>query len=361
MQPTSISALLAQHNDKGKEVACYYLSHTLVGAENNYSPIEKLCLALVFSLKKLRHYMLAHLIQLIAKADPIRYVLNQPALMGCLGKWVVIMIEFDITYVPQKAIKGQALANFLAAHPIPDNSPLVVDLLDEDVFTVSVESPWELYFDGASRIETDPDGVQRIRAGAGLVFKTPQGETIYHSMSLLKEECSNNEVEYEALIFGLLLALSMDIRNLLVYGDSQLVVRQTNGIYEVRKPKLVPYYKAVQRLMNKFEHIHIAHMPCGKTASADALAKLAAALVLPDGELTQIKIEERWLLPAVLELLPEEYEVDCVSVMAVEEDDWRKPFFDYFNHGILPNDHVKRCCLQQRLTSYILKARVLYR
>jgi ribonuclease HI len=122
---------------------------------------------------------------------------------------------------------------------------------------------------------------------------TPQGETIYHSFSLLKEECSNNEAEYEALIFGLLLALSMDIRNVLIYGDSQLVVRQINGIYKVHKPELVPYYKAVQRLMNKFEHIHIAHISRGKNALADALAKLAAVLVLPDGEPAQIKIEER--------------------------------------------------------------------
>jgi hypothetical protein len=155
-----------------------------VGVEINYSPIEKLCLALVFSLKKLQHYILARSIQLIARADPVRYVLNQPALMGSLGKWAVIMVEFDITYVPQKAIKCQALADFLDAHPIPDNSPLVVDLPDEDVFIVNVESPWELYFDGASRKEVDPDGAQRRRARAGLVFKTPQGETIYHSFSL---------------------------------------------------------------------------------------------------------------------------------------------------------------------------------
>jgi ribonuclease HI len=33
---------------------------------------------------------------------------------------------------------------------------------------------------------------------------------MYHSFSLLKEECSNNEAEYEALIFGLLLAFSME-------------------------------------------------------------------------------------------------------------------------------------------------------
>jgi hypothetical protein len=113
--------------------------------------------------------------------------------------------------------------------------------------------------------------------------------------------------------------------------------------------------------MNKFEHINIIHIPRGKNASADALAKLVAALVLPDGEPAQIKIEERWLLPAVLELVPEEYEVDHVLVMAVEADDWYKPFLDYFNHGTLSNDPVERRHLQQRLPSYIQKARVLYR
>jgi hypothetical protein len=59
-QPSSVGTLLTQHNDEGKEVACYYLSRTMVGAEHNYSPIEKLCLALIFALMKLRHYMLAH-------------------------------------------------------------------------------------------------------------------------------------------------------------------------------------------------------------------------------------------------------------------------------------------------------------
>jgi hypothetical protein len=110
------------------------------------------------------------------------------------------------------------------AGPIPDNSPFMVDFSDKDVFTVDAASPWELYFDGASPIETDPDGAQRRRARAGLVFKTPQSETIYHSFSLLMQECSNNKAEYEALIFGLLLALSMDIQKLLAYGDSQLIV-----------------------------------------------------------------------------------------------------------------------------------------
>src|SRR4051812_3255591 len=186
------------------------------------------------------HYTLDHEIQHVARADPIRYVLSQPALNGRHGKWALLMMEFDVTFVPQKAIKGQALAEFLAAHPVPDGSPLVTDLPDEEVFSTKLEAPWELYFDVASRMEADPDGTPRRRAGAVLVFKTPQGGVMYHSFSLMKEEFSNNEAEYEALIFGLLLALSMEVCSLRAYGDSQLIIRQVNNIYEVRKPELVP-------------------------------------------------------------------------------------------------------------------------
>jgi ribonuclease HI len=160
-------------------------------------------------------------------------------------------MEYYITYVLQKAIKGQALTDFLSAHPLPDDSPLVVELPDEEVFTIDIESQWELYFDGASRTETDPNGETKRRANAGLVFKTPQGGTIHHSFSLLKEECSNNEAEYEALLFGLQLALFMDVRNVLVYGDSQLIIRQVNNIYEVRRPELVPYHTVAQILIKK--------------------------------------------------------------------------------------------------------------
>ena len=230
----------------------------------------------MFALKKLRHYLLCHEVQLIARADPIKYVLNQPILTGRIGKWALPMMEYDITYIPQKAIKGQALADFFAAHPVQDDSPLVTDLPDEEVFEVDIETPWELYFDGASRTEYGPDKMPKERAGAGIVFKTPHGDTMHHSFSLLKEECSNNEAGYESLIFGLLLALSMDIHVLHAYGDSQVIVRQINGIYEFRKPELKPYHEVDCKLMAKFEHIPISHIPRSKNASADALAKLAA-------------------------------------------------------------------------------------
>ncbi|KAA0046838.1 uncharacterized protein E5676_scaffold409G001090 [Cucumis melo var. makuwa] len=133
-QERSLGALLAQEKEKGKERALYYLSRTLVGAEVNYSPIEKMCLALFFAIDKLRHYMQAFTIHLVAKVDPIKYVLSRPIISGCLAKWAIILQQYDIVYISQKAIKGQALADFLADHPIPSDWKLCEDLSDDEVF-----------------------------------------------------------------------------------------------------------------------------------------------------------------------------------------------------------------------------------
>ena len=102
----SLGALLAQHNEHGKENALYYLSHTLVGAEVNYSPIEKTCLALVFALQKLKHYVLEHEVKLISRVDPLKYIHSRPILSRKIAKWAVILQQFAIEYVLQRAVKG---------------------------------------------------------------------------------------------------------------------------------------------------------------------------------------------------------------------------------------------------------------
>ncbi|KAI5338184.1 hypothetical protein L3X38_017455 [Prunus dulcis] len=178
----SLGAMFAQENEDGKENALYYLSRTLMGAEQNYTPIEKVCLALIFAVQKLQHYILSHGITLISKADPLRYLMAKPMPSGRLVKWSLLLSEFKIKYVSQKAIKGQALADFLTAHPMPDNMELPNDLPDEEVFSTEI-SPWQLYFDGA---------------GVVVVFITPSWGLIPYSFSLMTL-CSNNIAKYEAL------------------------------------------------------------------------------------------------------------------------------------------------------------------
>ncbi|KAA0031643.1 uncharacterized protein E5676_scaffold409G00730 [Cucumis melo var. makuwa] len=116
-QERSLGALLAQEKEKGKERALYYLSRTLVRVEVNYSPIEKMCLTLFFAIDKLRHYMQAFTVHLVAKVDPIKYVLSKPIIFGRLAKWVVLLQQYDIVYISQKAIKGQALTDIFGRPP----------------------------------------------------------------------------------------------------------------------------------------------------------------------------------------------------------------------------------------------------
>ncbi|KAG9458147.1 hypothetical protein H6P81_002655 [Aristolochia fimbriata] len=99
----------------------------MVGAELNYSPIEKMCLALIFAIQKLRHYLLAHSTNLISRADPLKFIMSRPMLSGRLAKWALLLSEFEINFIPQKAIKGQGLANFLADHPIPAEWEIIGD------------------------------------------------------------------------------------------------------------------------------------------------------------------------------------------------------------------------------------------
>ncbi|XP_074265356.1 uncharacterized protein LOC141587786 [Silene latifolia] len=249
-QECSLEAMCAQEIEDRKERALYYLSRTLVGAELNYLPIEKICLALVFAIQKLRHYMQPHTIHVVSKADPIKYILSRPVLSGRLAKW---------------AVKGQAIADFFADHPVPAEWEISDDLPGEEIFYVDVLPPWQMYFDGASR----KDG-----AGAGKVFVTPQNHLMPYSFTLT-QLCSNNMAEYQALILGLQMAIEIGVRDMDIYGDSKLVVNQVLGEYEVKKEDLIPYHQRALQLLNQLEDIHVGHVPRSANKLADALANLA--------------------------------------------------------------------------------------
>lgn len=108
----------------------------MVGAKLNYSLIKKICLALLFALQKLRHYLLTTTIHLISQADPLKYIMSRPSVQGHIAKWTVLLLEFDIHYVPQCVVKGQGLAGFLATHPITDDSPLQMKLPNDNIMQV---------------------------------------------------------------------------------------------------------------------------------------------------------------------------------------------------------------------------------
>ena len=77
-----------------------------------------------------------------------------------------------------------------------------------------------------------------------------------------------------------------------------MVINQMNGVYEVRKPDLLPYHTAASELARTFAYFNIEHVPRRQNTKADALASLAASLSLPERESMTVTVyEKRILLP----------------------------------------------------------------
>ncbi|XP_070014169.1 uncharacterized protein [Nicotiana sylvestris] len=117
--------------------------------------------------------------------DPLKYIFQKPMATEKLAKWKILLSEFDIIYVTQKAVKGQALADHVAKNP--------------------VEGDWRMFFDGATNFK----GV-----GIGLVLVSETGQHYPISVNP-RFPCTNNKAEYEACIMGLNLAIDMNIQKLL--------------------------------------------------------------------------------------------------------------------------------------------------
>ncbi|XP_060178190.1 uncharacterized protein LOC132608130 [Lycium barbarum] len=348
-QESSVGALLAQENSKGKENALYYLSTMMTPNELKYSPIEKLCLALVFSIQKMKHYFQAHVVCLISKANPIKFVMSKPVLSDRLARWYLQFQQFEIVYVSQKAVKGQALADFLADHPIPDDWELTDELPDEDEMVIEIQQPWKMYFDGAAH---------REGAGAGVIFVTSQEEVLPYSFTLA-QCCSNNVAEYQALILGLEMAVDMKQLHLQVFGDSELVINQLLGTYEVKKPELRPYHHYAQKLIGWLGNVTLQHVPRKENKKVDALAALASTLTLPDQ--AQITICQKWIVP------PEDDEDEesklelLVAITEAEKVDWRQTMIDYLCYSILPEDPKRKTEIRRRAPRFLYYKDTLYR
>ena len=92
----ALGCMLAQLDDSGKQRAIYYLSKRMLEYECRYIMIERLCLALVWATRRLRHYVFEYSILLVSRLDPLRYLFDRPVLTGRLMRWLVLLIEFDI-------------------------------------------------------------------------------------------------------------------------------------------------------------------------------------------------------------------------------------------------------------------------
>jgi len=124
----------------------------------------------------------------------------------------------------------------------------------------------KIYTDGAAR--GNPG-----EAGAGVVMLNGKEEVI-QELSRYLGVTTNNVAEYQGAIMGFTTALELKARNVELYSDSELLVRQLLGIYKVKSPGLVPLHCRVLELMGKFSKVKITHIPREQNWRADRLANL---------------------------------------------------------------------------------------
>ena len=91
----------------------YYVSAVLTPCKSRYPHYEKIAYAVFMASRKLRHYFQECSIT-VASEVPLNDIINNRDATGCIAKWAIELLPFEITYKPRRAIKSQVLADFVA-------------------------------------------------------------------------------------------------------------------------------------------------------------------------------------------------------------------------------------------------------
>ncbi|XP_070020773.1 uncharacterized protein [Nicotiana sylvestris] len=128
-----------------------------------------------------------------------------------------------------------------------------------------------MFFDGA---------VNAKGVGIGAILISP---TCQHYVAIARFQffCTNKIVEYKACIMGMNIAVDMDVKELLIIGDSDLIIRQAQSEWETIDIKLIPYRQHVEDISKRFKSFEFRYIPRFHNELADALATLVAMLPYP--------------------------------------------------------------------------------
>lgn len=128
-----------------------------------------------------------------------------------------------------------------------------------------------IHIDGGSRGNPGP-------AAAGVVVRAADDGIVLHEAGLFLGKTTNNVAEYRGLLAALEAATRLNVTHAEVFSDSELLVRQMNGQYRVKKPHLRELFEQAKEMAAAFDEFTIAHVRREQNADADRLVNRALDL-----------------------------------------------------------------------------------
>ncbi|XP_073277650.1 uncharacterized protein [Primulina huaijiensis] len=254
--------------------------------------------------RKLRPYFLSHPITVLTN-NVLGKIFSHPDTSGRLIKWVTELSEYVLAETVQ----------------------------------VSEEEQWKVFVDGSSC---------RTGSEVRIVIISPWGEETKVAVRL-NFRASNNEAEYEALLVGLRAARSMGVTRAVLYSDSQLVIQQSKGKFEVKNEKMVRYAKAFEKTKEDFSDLIKKKISRAKNETADRMAKMASSLDQP----TEPELIGQELVSQIDHL-----QAGKVNML---EEDWRYEVQQYLCHGKVPAEPKRAREFKRRALRFLLLDGILYK
>jgi hypothetical protein len=210
----------------------YFVSEVFTGSKRFYSEMEKICYGIVMSARNLRHYFKAHTVTVLTN-QPLNNIFGNRDSSGRISKLAMMLSEHTVDFEKCSSMKSQILADLVVEWMEPGCA--IEAAVPESPWLVCCDRAWGAAGVGEAAILTSPSGI-KVRDATRLQFNNKG------------DKCTNNIVEYEAILLGLQKLWAIGIQRCILCTDSKVVIGQIEKECIAREPTLKKYLALVKRM-----------------------------------------------------------------------------------------------------------------